>query len=378
MCLLSWPLIGQDHHPSWPSISLTLIFMSDSLWQVPGSKTFTIESQDYPITLTPISRFKIYQMEPWILWFRGCVRNLWAWCWLWWRLWLWPARDEYLYHLRWLGACDRKCLVYIEQINSTMHLLSKYLMPVSFNLRAVQYWRQPIILLKLHTFWRKKCFFLVHVFLVMTSLRFSTMINIPALPVRAEPTQTWFEFEFEFLFLLLAGMHSTDNNNTFLFITRHKPSSPHTYICYIQSNPNLQNLLNFSFLMPLLQMLLVGICFKFSLEMLAAATQVAWLSMLASDWLSSARPGLWLVHTSASSQATIIKLNNPSLIAMISLTARASCSHYNDIRKQSQTWIKTQTTAAAGFRLKIHHKHDQQDLLLNDFCFLEKLYQGIF
>ena len=180
----------------------------------------------------------------------------------------------------------------------------------------------------------------------MTSLRFSTMINIPALPVRAEPTQTWFEFEFEFLFLLLAGMHSTDNNNTFLFITRHKPSS-HTYIWYIQSNPNLQNLRNIanispiSFLVPLLQMLLVRICFKFSLEMLTAATQVAWLSMLASDWLSSARPSLWLVHTSPSSQATIIKLNNPSLIAMISLTARASCSHYNDIKKQSEQRIKT-------------------------------------
>ena len=63
----------------------------------------------------------------------------------------------------------------------------------------------------------------------MTSLRFETMISIPAPQVRAEPTQTWFEFEFEFLFLVLAGMHSTGNNRTFLFITLHKPSS-HTYI----------------------------------------------------------------------------------------------------------------------------------------------------
>ena len=45
--------------------------------------------------------------------------------------------------------------------------------------------------------------------------------------------------------------------------------------------------------------------------------------------------GFWLVSTSPSFPTTIIKLNNPSLIAVISLTARASCSHYNDIRKQS-------------------------------------------
>ena len=150
-----------------------------------------------------------------------------------------------------------------------------YLVPVSFNFKPVMIlncWWKPIILsaitlctkeelyLRLHQsklreaweqslreswartvlnecewgfpsfWWSQKYFvlFWLSVFLGDDLLALLTMINIPAPAVRAEPTQTWFEFEFEFLFLLLAGMHSTDNNNTFLFITLHKPSLTHT------------------------------------------------------------------------------------------------------------------------------------------------------